>query len=73
MIAATAEQRQIARALVGKAIRHVSLHPVPDGRGGAVCSPVIEFFDGSRLLFDVQETDVGIYGVRFILDEGSST
>lgn len=51
----------------GLRIVRVELNPFDDGRGGHAYNPVIVLADGSRLRFEVQETESGEYGVRPVL------
>ncbi len=48
----------------GLRIVRVEMNPFDDGRGEHAYNPVIVLADGSRLRFDVQETESGEYGVR---------
>lgn len=58
-------REQLARALVGKAIARVTFREVQLERDA--WDPTVVFTDGSRLRFNVAETDVGEYGVDLIL------
>jgi hypothetical protein len=60
----TADQKRTARALRGKRVKSVRLHPFAPSNGGpAATDPVIVFTDGSSLAFGVDETEMGEYGV----------
>lgn len=50
--------------ILGKRVDKVWLRPFKDGKGGTAHDPIIEFGDGSRISFTVEETEVGEYGVR---------
>lgn len=53
--------------LIGKRIQDIDLRPFDDGRGGSAYDPVIILGDGTRIVFHVQETEVGQYGVEFLV------
>jgi hypothetical protein len=58
------EQKRTAKLLRGKTIASVALFPFTRGNGsGAATDPVITFTDGSCLRFNVEETEMGEYGV----------
>ncbi len=68
---ATREQLATARALKGRRIVSVKLHPFDPSNGQeAATDPVIMLDDGSILRFSVQETDVGEYGVELCVTKG---
>lgn len=50
--------------LTGRKIRSIKLRPFPDGNGGLAYNPVILLDNGTRLVFIVQETEAGEYGVK---------
>lgn len=50
----------------GRRIAKLHLNRFADGRGGFACDPVIVLDDGTRLYFEVQETDAGGYGIRVV-------
>lgn len=52
------------RLLVGRKIVGFDLHPFDDGKGGKAYAPVITLDNGAAIAFDVDETEVGAYGVR---------
>ena len=63
--------RRAAQLLVGKRIASVDVRAFDpnlydSGRGPETYDPVIGFTDGSFLVFAVDETDVGEYGIRLI-------
>jgi len=65
---ASPAQKATARALLGKTIAHVDLHPFDDANGGGIATdPVLTFTDGTSLRFLVQETEeTGDYGVSLV-------
>jgi hypothetical protein len=65
--------RNRARVLraVGRRITRVDLNPFDDGRGGQATAPVLHLDDGTRLRFDVQETESLAYGVECCRDAPS--
>lgn len=59
---------QKARTLVGKRVTKVLLRPFARSTGKEhAYNPVIEFDDGTRLVFHVQETEHGEYGVYLLV------
>lgn len=52
--------------IVGKTVASVDMGRFSDGRGGTAHTPVIEFTDGSKILFSTEETDVGEYGTSIL-------
>ena len=52
-----------SRLIAGRRILRIDLNPFDDGRGGTAYAPVIWLDNGAKLIFDVAETDVGVYGV----------
>ncbi len=57
------------RHLIGKRVRSIRLRPFDASNGGGrAFAPIIEFEDGSRLTFNVQEVEAaGDYGVELVL------
>ena len=59
-----------ARAMVGRTIVDVDLHPFDPENAGQVdgdeyaYNPVVTLDDGTRLFFVVQESEIGEYGVK---------
>lgn len=65
----TAEQRLVARRLIGKRIKTVRLRPFHPGihhAETAATNPEIIFHDGSILRFVTQETESGEYGTSLV-------
>ena len=50
--------------LIGRKIVSVEWRYFSDGKGGRTTDPVLVLDNGRRVFFNVQETDVGEYGVR---------
>ena len=69
-VALTPEQKAVAFALRGKTIARVILHPFDRGDAQGVRAPATHptliFTDGSRMRFDTQETESGVYGTRLV-------
>jgi hypothetical protein len=69
--------KKAARALVGKTISRVILNPFDPNEPGCrardalATDPTIQFTDGTSLVFSVEETDAGQYGVGFVLRDPS--
>jgi hypothetical protein len=68
----TESEKATKKSLVGRTIARVNLHPFDPNREGSraieqhCTNPIIIFDDGSTLEFDVQETEVGKYGISVI-------
>lgn len=56
-----------ARDLMGRCIVAVDLGRFTDGKGGWAFDPIITLDNGRKLSFNVQETEVGEYGVELLL------
>jgi hypothetical protein len=66
------DQQAAVRALTGRQIVSVDLQTFDGGenRSGACYDPVLTLDNGSMVSFDVQETDVGVYGTRLVVRKG---
>lgn len=58
------------RQIVGRRIVAVDWRPFDDGHGGMTYDPVFELDNGTALVFTVQETECGEYGIFPILRKG---